>query len=119
MIDPEVVRQHFPAVRPGGPVFLDNPAGTQICTESLERMREYLLNRNANHGGAFRASRESDAMVRDTRAALADLLGASGPEEISFGQNMTSLTLHVSRSLGRELSAGDEVVVTRLDHDAN
>ena len=119
MIDPDVVRQHFPAIRPGGPVFFDNPAGTQVCTESLERMRDYFVNRNANHGGAFRASRESDAMVREARAALADLLGAARPEEISFGQNMTSLTLHLSRSMGRELTAGDEVVVTRLDHDAN
>jgi selenocysteine lyase/cysteine desulfurase len=68
-LDSAAVRTHFPAIRPGGPVFFDNPAGTPVCTESLERMRDYLLNRNANHGGAFRASRESDAMVRDTRAA--------------------------------------------------
>jgi cysteine desulfurase family protein (TIGR01976 family) len=117
-------RAHFPALDPathGGtaPFFFDNPAGTQVAAEALARMNDYLLRRNANHGGAFRGSRESDAMVRDARAALADLLGAARPEEISFGQNMTSLTLHVSRSLARELSAGDEIVVTRLDHDAN
>jgi selenocysteine lyase/cysteine desulfurase len=70
-LDSAAVRTHFPAIRPGGPVFFDNPAGTQECTESLERMRDYLLNRNANHGGAFSASRESDATVRDTRAAAA------------------------------------------------
>jgi cysteine desulfurase family protein (TIGR01976 family) len=124
MIDPLEVRPHFPALDParrGGtpPVFFDNPAGTQVAAESLARMEDYLLNRNANHGGAFRSSRESDEMVHEARAAVADFLGAARPEEISFGQNMTSLTLHVSRSLTRELSAGDEVVVTRLDHDAN
>jgi cysteine desulfurase family protein (TIGR01976 family) len=119
VIAPEQVRPHFPAIRPGGAVFFDNPAGTQIASESLKRMTDYLVERNANHGGVFRASRESDAMVRETRAAAADLLGAARPEEISFGQNMTSLALHVSRSLAAGLSAGDEVVVTRLDHDAN
>ncbi len=124
MIDTARVRSHFPALDPahhGGtaPVYFDNPAGTQIASESLAGINEYLIKRNANHDGAFRTSRESDAMVAETRGAVADFLGASRPEEISFGQNMTSLTLHVSRSLARELSAGDEVVVTRLDHDAN
>jgi cysteine desulfurase family protein (TIGR01976 family) len=124
VIDTAAVRSHFPALDPashGGtaPVYFDNPAGTQIASEALAGINEYLVRRNANHDGAFRASRESDAMVAETRAALADFLGAARPEEICFGQNMTSLTLHVSRSIARELSAGDEVVVTRLDHDAN
>ena len=124
MLDPAAVRAHFPALDPlnhGGtaPLYFDNPAGTQIAAEAMSRMQDYLVHRNANHGGASRASRESDAMVRDTRAALADFLGAARPEEISFGQNMTSLTLHVSRCLSAELSAGDEIVLTRLDHDAN
>ena len=82
-------------------------------------MQRYLVECNANHGGVFRASRESDAIVHGTRAAVADFLGASRPECIVFGQNMTSLTMHVSRSLALGLSPGDEVVVTRLDHDAN
>ncbi|MGA2639634.1 MAG: cysteine desulfurase-like protein [Spirochaetia bacterium] len=124
MIDNSSVRSHFPALDPashGGtaPVYFDSPAGTQIASEALAEINDYLVRRNANHDGAFRASRESDAMVADTRAALADFLGASRPEEICFGQNMTSLTLHISRSIARELSPGDEVVVTRLDHDAN
>lgn len=124
MIDSAAVRAHFPALDPlnhGGvaPLYFDNPAGTQIARESLAGIQDYLVRRNANHGGASRGSRESDAMVRGTRTALADFLGAARPEEISFGQNMTSLTLHVSRSLARELSPEDEVVVTRLDHDAN
>ena len=124
MLDPAAVRAHFPALDPlnhGGaaPIYFDNPAGTQIAGEAMSRMQDYLVHRNANHGGASRASRESDAMVHDTRAALADFLGAARPEEISFGQNMTSLTLHVSRCLAAELSTGDEIVLTRLDHDAN
>ena len=138
MIDPAAVRAHFPALdaarrsspaprrRPNGegeprriPIFFDNPAGTQIAAEALSRMNDYLVNRNANHDGVFRASRESDAMVLEARGAMADFLGAARPEEISFGQNMTSLTLHVSRSIARLLQPGDEVVVTRLDHDAN
>ncbi len=122
--DPAAVRAHFPALDPSrrsspAPIFFDNPAGTQIASEALSRMNDYLVNRNANHEGVFRASRESDAMVLEARAAMADFLGAARPEEISFGQNMTSLTLHVSRSLARTLRPGDEVVVTRLDHDAN
>jgi cysteine desulfurase family protein (TIGR01976 family) len=124
MIDPVRVRSHFPALQqehPGAPapLFFDNPAGTQIAAEALQQMNLYFARMNANHDGAFRASRESDAMVGETRSALADFLGAARPEEICFGQNMTSVTLHLSRSLARELSPGDEVVVTRLDHDAN
>jgi len=124
VIDPAAVRAHFPALDPashGGiaPVYFDGPGGTQIAAEALAEINEYLVRRNANHDGSFRASRESDAMVAETRAAAADFLGAARPEEISFGQNMTSLTLHLSRSIARELQAGDEIVVTRLDHDAN
>jgi cysteine desulfurase family protein (TIGR01976 family) len=124
VLDTTAVRSHFPALDPasrGGaaPVYFDNPAGTQIASESLAGITSYLVQRNANHDGAYRASRESDAMVAETRAALADFLGAGRPEEICFGQNMTSLTLHLSRSIAGELSPGDEVVVTRLDHDAN
>jgi cysteine desulfurase family protein (TIGR01976 family) len=124
VLDTTAVRSHFPALDPashGGtaPVYFDNPAGTQIASEALAGITSYLVQTNANHDGAYRASRESDAMVADTRAALADFLGARRPEEICFGQNMTSLTLHISRSIAQELSPGDEVVVTRLDHDAN
>ena len=124
MIDSARVRTHFPALQQDhhgapAPLFFDNPAGTQIAAEALQRMNLYFARMNANHDGAFRASRESDAMVAETRGALADFLGAARPQEICFGQNMTSVTMHISRSLARELSPGDEVVVTRLDHDAN
>ncbi|HEY5003827.1 MAG TPA: cysteine desulfurase-like protein, partial [Ktedonobacteraceae bacterium] len=83
------------------------------------RMQDYYLHNNANHGGSFRTSRASDAVVWEARLAMADFLNAARPEEIIFGQNMTSLTLHISRSLARTLNPGDEIVVTRLDHDAN
>jgi cysteine desulfurase family protein (TIGR01976 family) len=118
MLHMDTIRAHFPALASGA-IFFDNPGGTQVAQETLQRMQEYLLNTNANHGGAFATSRASDATVAEARQAVADFLNAARPEEIIFGQNMTSLTLHISRSLARTLQPGDELVVTRLDHDAN
>ncbi|MBP7689120.1 MAG: cysteine desulfurase-like protein [Thermoflexales bacterium] len=118
MFDLNQIRSQFPALASGA-IFLDNPGGTQMAQQSLKRMTDYLTHTNANHEGAFKTSRESDAVVDASRAAVADFLNARRPEEIVFGQNMTSLTLHISRSLARTLKAGDEIVVTRLDHDAN
>src|SRR5512143_4002058 len=118
MHDLKQVRSHFPSLNSGA-IFFDNPGGTQVAQETIDRMTRYLGSTNANHGGAFKTSRDSDAIVHETRSALADFLNACRPEEISFGQNMTSLTLHISRSLARGLNPGDEIVVTRLDHDAN
>ena len=118
MLNADMVRAHFPALQSGS-IFFDNPGGTQVAQEVVQRMQHYLLRTNANHGGAFRTSRESDAVITRARESVAEFLNASGPREIIFGQNMTSLTLHISRSLARTLKAGDELVVTRLDHDAN
>src|SRR5512147_2164610 len=118
MLDLNLIRSQFPALSSGA-IFLDNPGGTQVAQQTLKRMTDYLVHTNANHEGAFKTSRESDAAVDASRAAVADFLNARRPEEIVFGQNMTSLTLHISRSLARTLNAGDEIVVTRLDHDAN
>lgn len=112
------IRQQFPSLDHPA-VFFDNPGGTQIARQSLDRMNRYLLECNANHGGAFETSRKSDEILAEAHAAMADFLNAARPEEIIFGNNMTTLTLHLSRSLARTLSAGDEIVVTRLDHDAN
>ncbi|MDX1600011.1 MAG: cysteine desulfurase-like protein [Anaerolineales bacterium] len=112
------VRSHFPALSSDA-VYFDNPGGTQITEQALERIQQYLLETNANHGGAFPTSRASDATVDRARSAVADFLVADRPEEIVFGANMTSLTLALSRSLAEELSPGDEIVVTRLDHDGN
>ena len=117
-LDPSVIRQQFPSLnRPA--VFLDNPAGTQISKQSLDRINRYLLECNANHEGMFETSRKSDEILHEAHAAMADFLNASRPEEIIFGNNMTTLTLHISRSVARNLQAGDNILVTRLDHDAN
>ncbi len=118
MLQIDTVRTHFPALKSGA-IFFDNPGGTQVAQETIQRMQEYFLTSNANNGGAFHTSVASDATVSEARQAMADFLHASRPEEIVFGQNMTSLTLHISRSLARTLQPGDELVVTRLDHDAN
>jgi len=116
--DVNLVRQQFPSLnRPA--IFLDNPAGTQIAKPSLDRINRYLLEHNANHEGMFETSRRSDEVLHEAHAAMADFLNASRPEEIIFGNNMTTLTLHMSRTLARNLQAGDNILVTRLDHDAN
>jgi len=116
-------RQHFPSLAEGRPgantVFFDGAAGTQICARSLERMNEAMLDENANFGGAFETSRRADELVKKTRAAVADFVHAFDPREIVFGQNMTTLTLAMARTLGRRLKAGDEIILTRMDHDAN
>ena len=118
MLNVEDVRAHFPALA-GDAIYFDNPGGTQVAREVLQRMQDYLVQSNANHGGMFRTSRASDAIVAEARQALADFLNAASPREIVFGPNMTTLTFHISRSLARTLQPGDELVVTRLDHDAN
>ncbi len=117
-LDLSIIRQQFPSLdRPAA--FFDNPGGTQIAKQSLDRINRYLLECNANHEGAFATSQQSDAILHEAHTAMADFLNASSPNEIVFGANMTTLTLHISRSLARGLDPGDEIVVTRLDHDAN
>ncbi len=122
-LDVAALRNHFPALAradDGVPVaYLDGPGGTQVPRECIAAITRYLEGTNANHGGAFAASRETDALLAEVHAAGADFLGAHDPDEIAFGPNMTTLTLGVSRAIGRDLRPGDEVVVTRLDHDAN
>jgi len=117
-LDQIAIRSQFPALRRPG-IFLDNPGGTQIAQPAIERMLDYLTGTNANRGGAFSTSRESDAVLEEARRAAADFLNAHRPEEIVFGANMTSLTLHVSRCLAKTWRPGDVIAVTRLDHDAN
>ena len=117
-LDLSAIRKQFPSLnRPA--IFFDNPGGTQIAKQSLERINQYLLESNANHEGAFATSIASDAVLDEAHQAMADFYNASSAEEIVFGNNMTSLTLHISRSISRDWKAGDEIVVTRLDHDAN
>jgi cysteine desulfurase family protein (TIGR01976 family) len=113
-----IVREQFPSLNRKD-VFFDNPGGTQIARPSLERMQRYLLECNANHEGAFRTSQESDAVLYEARAAMADLLNATSADEIVFGNNMTTITFNMARALESRLAPGDEIMITRLDHDAN
>lgn len=117
-LDSSLVRNQFPALKQSA-IFFDNPGGTQIARQSLDRINKYLLESNANHEGAFATSIASDAILDEAHRAMADFYNAASPEEIVFGNNMTTLTLHISRSISRDWKEGDEIVVTRLDHDAN
>ena len=116
------VRQQFPAltVRDGDQprIYFDAPGGTQVCRQSITRMTEHLETGTANSGGTFRTSRDTDALSAAAHETMADLLNAA-PGEIAFGPNMTSLTLALSRALSREWQAGNEIILSRLDHDAN
>jgi len=116
------IRSQFPSlariVNSYPAVFLDGPGGTQVPQRVIDAMLDYLRQNNANTGGAFATSRYTDAMIAGARSAMADFFGCDA-DEIVFGQNMTMLTYAMSRSIGRELAAGDEIVLTHLDHDAN
>ncbi|MBZ0294024.1 MAG: cysteine desulfurase-like protein [Anaerolineae bacterium] len=123
--DIQAVRAQFPALHQvvGGsqqfPVFFDNPAGTQVSQKVIDAVVNYYTHMNANSGGAFSTSQRSDAMVEWARRNAADFLNAPSPDEIVFGPNMTTLMFALSRALGQTLSPGDEIVLTRMDHDAN
>ena len=116
------VRAQFPALaqevdgRPA--VFFDGPGGTQVPRRVIDAVADYLARSNANTHGAFATSERTDATIAAAHAAVADLLGCDA-DEVVLGPNMTSLTFQVSRAIGRELQPGDEIVLTRLDHDAN
>ncbi len=118
----EEIRTHFPAlerIHNGFPVaFFDGPGGTQMPRVVSDAMVDYLHHHNANTGWEYPTSAETDHALAAAREALADFLNAS-PDEIAFGANMTTLTMHLSRAIGRGLVAGDEIVVTELDHHAN
>lgn len=123
-LDLSPVRAKFPALQQkdeqGQPyIYFDGPGGTQVPQSVIDAMRTYLIQANANHGGYFVTSHRSDEMIGQARQAMADFLNAPSPAEIVFGANMTSLTFNLSRVIGRTLQPGDEIVVTRLDHDAN
>lgn len=119
-----IFRAQFPALslkdasgRPA--IYFDGPGGTQTPQSVIMAMNQHLIQRLSNTHGAFATSRATDETIHDARAAMADFLNAPAAENIAFGANMTSLTFHVSRSIGRDLKAGDEIILTRLDHDAN
>ncbi len=116
------VRSQFPSLAQtvnGHPAaFLDGPGGTQVPQRVIDAISDYLRRDNANTGGAYATSRRTDAMIAEARSAMADFLHC-GADEVAFGPNMTTLTFAMRRAIGRELKPGDEIVVTRLDHDAN
>src|SRR5947199_8374220 len=115
-------REQFPSlklqVEGHAAAFLDGPAGTQVPKQVIQAIEDYLVSANANTCGAFETSRRNDAMIASTRAAMADFFNCH-PGEVVFGQNMTTITFALARAIGREFKAGDEIVVTTLDHDAN
>lgn len=119
----DAVRKQFPALelQDGGQarVYFDNPAGTQVPSQVIDRTVECLVHKNANLGGYFSTTMAADALVHEAHQACADFYNASSAEEIVFGQNMTTLTLHFSRCLGKNFKRGDEIVLSRMDHDAN
>ena len=118
----DAIRARFPALerKHGGyPIaYFDGPGGTQVPREVVDAMGEYLLRHNANTHWHYPTSHETDQLIADARAAVADFLNGS-PNEIAFGANMTTLTFHLARALGRGWGPGDEVIVTELDHHAN
>jgi len=121
-LDLSYVRSQFPSLSQtvnGHPAaFLDGPGGTQVPERVIDAISRYLGHDNSNTGGAYSTSRHTDAMIARARGAMADFLHCAA-DEIIFGPNMTTLTFAMSRAIGRELKPGDEIVVTRLDHDAN
>ena len=116
------VRSQFPSFAQtinGHPaVFFDGPGGTQVPQRVIDAISDYLRRDNSNSGGNYPTARRTDAMIAAARVAMADFFHC-GDDEIVFGQNMTALTFGISRAIGRDLGPGDEIVVTRLDHDAN
>lgn len=116
------IRSQFPALERthnGYPVaYFDGPGGTQVPRTVVEAMNDYLYNHNANTHWGYPTSDETDAMIEDARQAFADFFNSS-PDEVAFGQNMTSLTFHLARGIGRGLNRGDEIIVTELDHHGN
>jgi cysteine desulfurase family protein (TIGR01976 family) len=116
-------RDQYPAFQHHGasetPVYFDGPAGTQVPQCVLDAMRDHLVHRNANRGGVYPVSKQCDTEMAECHQALADFLGASDPDTISFGPNMTTLTFAFSRAMARTWPAGDEILLTSVEHDAN
>jgi cysteine desulfurase family protein (TIGR01976 family) len=121
--DCQRARRDFPSLARtvnGRPIaYLDGPAGTQVPEPVISAISEYYRTSNANSHGEFVTSRETDRLLEETRQAVAAFLGAASGREISFGQNMTTLTFSLSHALVREMKPGDEIVITQLDHEAN
>lgn len=119
MLDVAALRAQFPLNRADNPIFFDNPAGTQVSQTVIQAVSDYYTHNNANSGGVFATSQRTDAMVLAVREKMADFLNAPSAQEIAFGPNMTTLNFGLSRAIAKTLKAGDEIVLTRMDHDAN
>ncbi len=121
--DPHAFRSQFPALSLADDgkqrVYFDNPAGTQVPQRVVDCMVDTLVRKNANLGGYFRTTKDAVTLVDEAHQAIADFYGAGSANEIVFGQNMTTLTLHMSRCLARRFRKGDEIILSRMDHDAN
>lgn len=117
-LDLKAIREHFPSLKPEI-AYLDNPAGTQVPQGVIDAVTHYYTHINANSGGSFATSQRTDQMVAEVRNKVADFLNAPNPEEIVFGANMTTLNFSLSRALAKTLQPGDEIVLTRMDHDGN
>jgi selenocysteine lyase/cysteine desulfurase len=116
-------RAQFPALKrvvAGQPVaFFDGPGGSQVPQRVIDAVGHYLARTNANRGGQYATARESDALLESAHATMAEFLGTPNPESIVFGANMTTLTFALSRAISKSWKPGDEIIVTRLDHDGN
>ncbi len=121
--DIDSIRAQFPALaitdKGAARIYFDNPAGTQVSTRVAEAMTACLYETNANLDGYFATSKQATKLTDEAHTAMADLLNAPSADEIVFGQNMTTITLHLSRSIGRRMQRGDEIILSRMDHDAN
>src|SRR6185503_16310800 len=115
-LDLQAIRAQFPIQNA---IYFDNPAGTQVPTRVIEAVSNYYQTMNANSGGSFATSQRTDAMVNAVRKKVAEFLNAPRASEIVFGPNSTTNNFGLSRAIGKTLSAGDEIVLTRMDHDAN
>ncbi len=121
--DINAIRDQFPSISKtegaSAPVFFDNPGGTQISQGVIDAITDCLINSNANLGGPFETSIKAGDVFDQAHEAMANFVNAASPKEIIFGQNMTSLTFHISRSIGLLFDNGDEIILTRMEHDAN
>jgi cysteine desulfurase family protein (TIGR01976 family) len=122
-LDIDRIRAQFPAIAqntgPDAPVFFDNPGGTQVPQMVIDAITDCLINANSNLGGQFKTTQAAGDVVDQAHEAMADFVNAGSAQEIIFGQNMTTLTFHISRSIGNLFSQGDEIILTRMEHDAN
>ncbi len=123
--DPQAIRHLFPMLHSPEPetgqipIFFDNPAGTQVPVPMMEKVSQYFMRHNANMGGHFHRSQQTEAILRDARQVMAAFVNAPQPEEIVFGQSMTTLNFALSRALAQRCLPDGEIVLTRMDHDAN